>query len=73
MNPDYIIIQRPEPHISSLVLAVIATVRMVMPKVPALHPYQICDLFQILPRPTRSNLVYAVIQPELVPAGIEHS
>lgn len=73
MNANYISVQCPEADISLLGLAVIAAIRMIMPEVPAFHVHHIRDLLQVHPRPAWSYLVYAVMKPEFIPAGVEHS
>ena len=71
MNANYISVQCPEADIPLLGLAFIAAIRMIMPEVPAFHVHHIRDLLQVHTRPAWSYLVYAVVEPELIPAGIQ--
>lgn len=71
MNADYVLIYSSEPHVAGLGLALVTAIRVVMPKVPTLCTYQIGYLLKVPSRPTGSNLVYAVVEPELIPAGIQ--
>ena len=73
MNANYISVQCPEADIPLLGLAFIAAIRMIMPEVPAFHVHNIRDLLQIQSRPVWNYLVYTVMQPELIPAGVKHS
>ena len=68
MNANYVPIQGSESHISGPGIAVITAISMIMPEVPAFHVHQIGDLLKILSRRAWSNLVYAVVKPEFIPA-----